>query len=166
MDVWVAMVEVDRRYFQDRLIAGLRGGQEYSHAALIIRPGGESSHWVDVHWRWFRSDLRVIPPENYTWSHSIHPIREMTSAKARLISDWVLQQQGSWVTYDLLGALRILLNYPSEDSPRSFTCFEFVTRALLEAGYVLEYDPEKALGSDLVESGILLDPVREVIVGE
>jgi hypothetical protein len=166
MDVQVALVKVDPKYTVDRWISGLRGGQEFSHAALVLRPGEWNARWYDVHWRWFASDLRDIPAENYAWSHSYYPLKDLTPEKGMVIAEWVLEQQGKWVHYDICGAFRILLDLPPESSPRSFTCFEFVTRALLEAGYDLEYDPEKALGSDLMESGVLLGPVREVMASE
>jgi len=162
MDVQVALVKIDERYALDRIISDLRGGQDYSHAALILYPDDPDAQWVDVHWRWFCSDLRVIPPKNYGWAYTVHPIKDLTPERSIQILEWVEEQKGNWVFYDILGGFRILLQRPSRDTPRSFTCFEFVTRALLSAGYNLEYDPEKALGSDLMASGVILDPVREV----
>ena len=156
MNVQVALVHVDRRYWLDRRIAKLRGGQKYSHAALLLHLGDSQVMWVDVHWRWFTSDLREIPIQNYSWDYQVFDILGCNTARSSLINSWVQDQKSGWVNYDLFGAILMPFQFLRLNSPRSFTCFEFITRALMKAGYVVEYDPEKALASDLLQSGILI----------
>lgn len=152
----VVLVPVDSAYWIDRQIAKLRGGQEYSHGAILIHLDDSQVMWYDVHWRWFFSDFREIPASNYAWAYETFEIIDCNSARTSLIYSWIQEQRLGWVNYDLIGALLMPFCGLRADSPRSFTCFEFITRALMKAGYMVEYDPEKALASDLLQSGLLL----------
>lgn len=160
MDVRIALVPVDQNYWLDRQISNLRGGQLYSHGAILVYLDDSQVMWYDVHWRWFSSDFREIPAKNYSWTYHVFEVADCTPAKALLVHSWIQEQRTRWVNYDLFGALLMPFHKLRVDSPRSFTCFEFITRALMKAGYLMEYDPEKALASDLLQSGFLLPERR------
>jgi hypothetical protein len=164
MKIQVALVPLDMSYFQDRVIAGLKGGQKYGHAAFILHEEWQEPVWYDVHWRWFQSDLRVILAKDYGWTFDLFDLPSLTEGQHKILAEWLKMKEGDWVRYDLVGALYILmgwlLGWAPPDSPRSYTCFEFITRGLVSVGMALEYNPEKALATDLLGSGILV-PVGE-----
>ena len=159
MDVKVALVKAQRGYWLDRRIAEMRGGQEFSHAALVVTRTDQEPMWLDVHWRWFISDLRNIPARNYAWEYRLFPLRDMNIVRTTKVIRWLSAQEAGWTRYDVIGALCLYLGISGPSSPRSFTCFEFVTRALLAAGYDLDFDSETALASDLLSSGVLLPAI-------
>lgn len=160
MKVQVALVPLDESYLQDRVIARLKGGQKYGHAAFVITKGGEEPVWLDVHWRWFATDLRVIPAKNYGWKFELFDIENFSVGQRLVLYEWLKFQQAKPVRYDIIGAIYIALGsmFGCEPpvSPRSYTCFEFIARGLVAAGMTLGLDPETALASDLLGSGFLV----------
>lgn len=161
MNIQVALVRVDERYWLDRQVAKLRGGQKYSHGAFIVHQGGLEPMWWDVHWRWLASSLRAIPAINYGWRYETFNICGITDLQTQKLHLWLLRQESQWINYDLLGAIHLFFGWDPPESPRSFQCFEFVTRGLLAAGLPVGFLPERALASDLLESDLLV-PVTGV----
>lgn len=163
MKIQVALVHLDKSFAQDRIIEMLKGGQEYGHAAFVVHGEDPEPMWYDVHWRWFCTDLRVIEAKDYAWKFDLFDLK-ITDGQQRIIHEWLKMKKGHRVRYDLIGAFYIVLGslfgWTAPDSPRSYTCFEFITRGLIAAGHALEYDPETALASDLLESGLLV-PINE-----
>ncbi|MDP2726285.1 MAG: hypothetical protein Q8P59_01975 [Dehalococcoidia bacterium] len=156
MKIQVALVRVDDRYWLDRQIGRLRGGQKYSHGAFIVHQGDTEPMWWDVHWRWFSSSLRAFPAKNYGWKFEVFDIEGITDLQTQKLHLWMLRQEGQWISYDILGAIQIFFGWNPPESPRSFQCFEFVTRGLLAGGLPVDFHPERALASDLLESGLLV----------
>lgn len=156
MHVRVALVPVDNSYLVDRVVSTLGGGQQFSHAALLTSiQRGEEETWHDVHWRWFVSDLRVIPAKNYAWPFEVYEILDMRPSRAGFIIGWLQEQKRRWIQYDLANAFRLLLKLPVRSTPRAYLCFEFVAQGLLAGGYSLDFKPEGCLASDLLQCGLL-----------
>lgn len=164
MDIRVALVDVDRRYLVDRVVAGLRGGQRWSHGALIVHQVGLKDEWWDMHHRWLASSLRRFPAENYAWPYSIWRVPGLGTPGAERIYHWLLEQDQTFINYDLPQcAWTFLMSWLGVQEtanpwgyPRSYHCFELIARALEVGGLKLPMDPSSVLGEDLVASGLLL----------
>lgn len=161
MDVKVAMVYVDEEHWLDRQIAQLRGGQKYSHGALIVYPDHLEPLWWDTHWRWFVSDLRCIPAKNYTWRYSLWDIKGLTEEEAKVISAWLLSLETRRINYDLFSCLGVKLAdmLGLQKNPltarSALFCFELISEALKLIGRGLPFEETLVLGTDITESGLL-----------
>jgi hypothetical protein len=148
-----AFVPIDRRYLMDRAIADLRGGQQYSHVALIVYHNDCPPMWHDVRWDWLNSAARVMPAAQYEFKYDLYEVLGMTKTRAEVIHRWLQRQESHWVQYDPCGAIRLFLRMPARNTPRMFLCFEYMARAFQAGGLLHGFKAEGCLGSDLVETG-------------
>ncbi len=163
MDIRVALVNVDRLYFVDRTIERLRGGQRWSHGALLVTEPGQETVWWDMHFRWLGSSLRHFPAKNYAWAYSIWRIPGLGALGSERVHRWLLDHKRLVVNYDLPQcAWTFLLSWLGLQEeknpwgyPNSYHCFELIAKALEVGGLHLPRDPSTMLGEDLVASGLL-----------
>jgi hypothetical protein len=163
LNIQVAMVPGDPRYWIDRRIMEMDGRGSYSHAAFMLTIEDRPTEWWDVHHRWLASSLRRFPASIYGYPYETWDIVCLTAADRGAIGKWLLGLAGWRMNYDFFTCVAQYLAFKAgttykfspRNTPSVMRCFELIQRGLELTGRKFEAQAETALGYDLVISGHL-----------